>query len=98
MRVLQVAHGGEGDVDHAVDVVISLLHLGAQNADDFEAQTIQADVFAQRIASGEEFFLRFRADHRDARVLHLVFRVVEAALRQFQDADGKHIGIIAGDR
>ena len=30
VRIFQIAHGGEGNVDDAVDVVVSLLHLGAQ--------------------------------------------------------------------
>ena len=84
MRIFQVAHGGEGDINHAVDVVVSLLHFGAQDADDFEAETVQANVFTQSVASGEEFFLRFRADHRNSRVLHLVFGVVETSLPHFQ--------------
>ena len=44
---------GEGDIYHAVDIVISLLHFGAQNADDFEAEAVDPDVLAQRIASGK---------------------------------------------
>jgi hypothetical protein len=46
MSVFKIAHGGEGDVDDAIDIVIPCLHLGAQNTDDFEADAIQADVFA----------------------------------------------------
>src|ERR1700733_1603001 len=46
VSVFKVAHGGEGDVDDAIDVVIPCLHLGAKNTDDFEADAIQADVFA----------------------------------------------------
>ena len=65
---------------HAVDIVIALLHFGAQHADDFEAEAVDADAFTQRVASGEQFLFRFGADHRYPRVLHLVFRVVEAAL------------------
>ena len=97
MRVLQIAHGGERDVDHAVDIVVPLLHFGAQNTDDFEAEAVEPDVLAQRVASGKQFLLGFRTDHRDPGALHLVFHVVEAALAQFERADRIHVGIIAGD-
>ena len=55
-------------------------------------------MLAQRVASGEQFFLGFRTDHRDAGALYLVFQVVEASLLQLEGADVKHVGIIAGDR
>ena len=98
MRVLQIAHRGEGDVDHAVDVVVSLLHLGAQNADHFKAETIQPDVLPQRVASGKQFLLGFRTDHRDTGALDLIFHVVKAALAQFERANRHHIRIIPAHR
>ena len=71
MGVLEVAHGGEGDVDDAVDVVVALLHLGAEDADDFEAESVDANGLAQGTAAGEEFFLGFGADDGDAGALPL---------------------------
>jgi hypothetical protein len=53
MGTLQIAHGVEGDVDDAVDIVISFLHFGTQDTDDFEAESVKPDVLAQCVASGE---------------------------------------------
>src|SRR6202049_2765636 len=98
MGILQLAHGAERDVYHAVYFVISLLHFGAQNTDDFETEAVNPDVLSQRTASGKQFFLRFRTDHRYAGALDLVFGVVETTLPEFEGANIKHVGIIAGDR
>ena len=97
MCILQIAHGAEWDVDHAVYIVISLLHFGAQDADDLEAQAVNPDALTERVASGKQFFLRFRTDHRYTGALNLVFWVVEAALPELEGADVHYVGIIAGD-
>src|ERR1700674_2824475 len=97
MGILQIAHGAEGDVYDAVDIVISLLHFGAQDADDFEAQAVNPDALTQRVSSGKQFFLRLRTDHRYAGALDLVFHVVEPALLQPEGADRHDVGIVAGD-
>src|ERR1035437_7924269 len=44
MCILQLAHSAERDVYHAVYIVISLLHFGAQDTDDFEAEAVNPDV------------------------------------------------------
>ena len=49
LRILKVAHGGEGDVDQPVREVIARLHFGAYDPDDFNAEAIDADSFAQRV-------------------------------------------------
>src|SRR5579863_100258 len=97
MRILQIAHRAEGDVHHPVYIVIALLHFGFQDADDFEAEAVHPDVLPQRVASGEQFFLGLRTDHRHAGALDLVFQVVEASLSQLECADIHHVGIVAGD-
>ena len=98
MGIFQVAHGGEGDVDHAVYVAhFPPASWRLKNANDFEAETVHPDVLTQRIAPGEQFLLGLRADHRHPGVLYLVYGVVEASLCQFQDANGRHVGIVAGD-
>src|SRR5678815_1905646 len=96
-RILKVAHGAEGDVYQAVGIVIASLHFRAYNSDDFNAKAIDADSFAQRVTPGEELFLGLGAYHCDAGVLHLVFWVVEAALRQFECADGNDVRVVAGN-
>src|SRR6266478_10117688 len=97
MRVFQIAHGGEGDVQDPVNVAVSLLHFGAQDTNDFEAEAVNPDALTQRVSSGKQFFLRLRTDHRYSGALNLVFHVVEAALLQLEGADGKHVRIVAGD-
>jgi len=52
--VLEVAHGGEGDVHDAIHVVVTFLHLGGQDADDLEADAVNADVLAQCVAPGKQ--------------------------------------------
>src|ERR1700692_2432221 len=54
VRILKIAHRGKGNIDHAVYVVVSLLHFGAQNADNFKAETVKPDVFPQRVTSGNK--------------------------------------------
>ena len=55
--------------------------LGLSDADDFEAETVHANVFSQRVASGKELLFGFGPDHRDPGALHLVFGIVETSLR-----------------
>ena len=37
VRILQVAHGGERNIDDAVDAVVAFLHARRQHADHFES-------------------------------------------------------------
>ena len=78
--VLDVAHGIEGDVDLAVYVVFTLLHLGEEHADDGEGLSVEADVFAQRPAAGEEPGLGLGADDADMGALIVLSAVEEAPL------------------
>src|SRR4029077_16646324 len=95
VRIFQVAHRAEGYVNHAINVGIALLHLGAQNPDDFKAETVHANAFAHRVTPGKQFLLRLRTDQGYPCMLHLVFGVIETALVQFQKTEGRHIRIIA---
>src|SRR4030095_15907122 len=72
-RILKVAHGGEGDVDQAVGIVIASLHFRAYHPDDFNAKTIDANSLSKRVTPREELFFGLGAYHCDASVLHLVF-------------------------
>ena len=82
MRVLQIAHGGERNVDQLVDAVIAFLHVRRQDADHLEADAVDADELAQRVLAGEELGFGLRADDGDPRARHLVFLVQQTALRQ----------------
>jgi hypothetical protein len=53
MGVFEVTHGGEGDVDDEIGIVVAAGHLGAENPDDFKADAVNADVLAEGVASGE---------------------------------------------
>ena len=45
----------------------------------------------------KSFSFALGANHGDPGVLHLILRVVQAALVEFQRADGEDVGIIAGN-
>src|SRR5208282_1915320 len=95
--VLQITHGGEGHVDHAINIVIASLHLRAEHADDLKADAIDADILAQSVASGKKFLFRVGTDDRNPRPLVLIFRIEEPPLREAQSADGESVGIFAVD-
>src|SRR5208337_580133 len=97
VSVLEVTHGGEGDVDDAIDIVVAGLHLGAKHADDFKADAIDADMLAEGVASGKKFFFSVGTDDGNARVLDLILGIIEAPLREGQSADVEGIGIFAVD-
>src|ERR1017187_10077028 len=65
-------------IDLVVDVVIGLLHLGVEDADNGEGLAVEADVFAQRPTPGEELGLGLRTDDADMGAL-LVLRAIEDA-------------------
>ncbi len=69
--------------------------MAAENADDLEADAIDADVLTHRIAAGEEFFLGLGADDGDASALKLVLGVIETSLIDGEGADVESIGILA---
>src|ERR1700723_1465458 len=98
VRILQIAHRGKGDIDNAVYVGVSLLYFGAQNADNFKAETIKPDVFPQRVTSRKQFLFGFRTDHRYTGVLVLIFHVVKTARAQFEGANRNYIRIIPAHR
>src|SRR5882724_3808448 len=59
MCIFQIAHRSKGDVHRSIYIVISFLHFGAQNSNDFKTETIKANVLAQCITSRKQFFLGF---------------------------------------
>src|SRR5664279_2933967 len=97
VSVLEVTHGGEGDVDDAIDIVVAGLHLGAENTDDLKADAINTNALAQGVASGEKFFFGVGTDHGDARALHLILSVIEATLIEGESPDGKSVRVFAID-
>ena len=97
VSVLEIAHGGEGNVHNAIDIVVARLHLGSENANDFKADAVEANVFAQSIASREKFFFGFGANDSDPRALDLILGIVEAPLLEAQRADAESVGVFAID-
>jgi hypothetical protein len=55
--VFEVAHGVEGNVDGAIDVVVGFLHFGLEDADDGEDDAVEADGFADRPAPEKSLVL-----------------------------------------
>src|SRR5258708_17502067 len=97
VSVFEVTHGGERNVDDAVDIVVAGLHFGVENADNFEANAVEANVFAQGVASGAKLLLGFEANDGNASALDLILGVVETSLVDGQVADGESIREFAVD-
>ena len=97
-RVVQVAHGAEGNDHEAVVVVVAALHLALINADHFKAQAIDADRLPQRRLAGEEPASGFVADHRHARALQLIFFAQASPGRDRKSANALVNGIDSGQK
>ena len=97
VRVLEIAHGAEGDVDHLVDAVVALLHMRRENAYDPVADAVDAYVLAQGGLAGEQLVLGLGADDRHPRARQLVVLVHQAAFTQGQSLNLEHAGINAVD-
>ena len=93
----QIAHGAEGNVDVFVDVVVAVLHLMLEHADDLVGDAVEANVFAKRVLAREKFFLRIGADHGDARVREVVGFTEESAFGNVHFAHAAVTGIDAAD-
>src|SRR5271166_6184289 len=93
MRVLQVAHGGEGNVDNLIDVVIAFLHVRRKNSNHLEANAVNPDELPQCVLAGEQLGLRLRANDGHPPAGHLVRLVQQAALAEMQGQDLEHAGI-----
>src|SRR5581483_10846847 len=96
VSILKITHGCKRYIDNTIYIVVSLLHFGFQYANDFEAQPIKANVFAQSVTSREQLVFCFRADDRDPGMLYLIFGIVKAANAEFEGSDREDVGIVAG--
>src|SRR6267154_1082801 len=97
MSIFEVAHGGEGHIDDAVNVVIARLHLGAEDADDFKADAIKANMLAESVATGEKLFFGLGANDSDTSALVLIFGIEKASLVKGKSADGESIRVFPVD-
>src|SRR5260370_15516775 len=96
-HVFQVAHGAERNVDDLVDIVVALLHVRLEHADDLKGDAVNADVLAQGKLSGKKLGLGIRTQHRHAVALHLIFGSEEPAAHYSDRPDvlnlrGKGVG------
>ena len=80
-----------------VDVVVAVLHLMFEHADDLVGNAVEAEVFAERILAGEEFLLRVGADDGDAGVREVVGLAEEAAFGDVHLAHAAIRGVDAAD-
>src|SRR5664279_4643241 len=97
VRVFEIAHGAEGDIDHLVDAVVTLLHMRREHAYDPVADTVDAHVLTQGIFAGEQLGLGLGADDRYPRARQFVVLVHQSALSQVQSLNLEHAGINAVD-
>src|SRR3984893_18709460 len=72
IRVGEIAHRGEGDIDVLVDVVVPVLYLVFEHSHDLVGNPAHADLLADGVQAGEEFFLRVGPNHRDPSVSEVV--------------------------
>ena len=80
VRVLEVAHGTEGNVDGLVDAVVAFLHVRREHADHLVADASNTDVLADGILAGEQLELGVGADDGDAGARGFIVFVQQAAL------------------
>src|SRR5437016_1912029 len=79
-RVLKVSHGAKGDVDDAVDIAVTFLHLGFENTDHLKTQAVDTYAVTEGKLPGEQFRFGLRADYSHAGPLQFV-QVVEQPAR-----------------
>ncbi len=90
--VLDVGVGGEGEIDDAVEVVVALLHLGLEDADDLKADAADADGLPEGVGAGEELLLGFGADDGDVGAPLEIVGGEPAALRYVHVHDADEFG------
>src|SRR5207302_411598 len=91
----QIAHGAEGDVDVLVDVVVAILDLVFEDADNLIGDAVDADLLTDGVLAGEEFLLRVGADDRYTSVGEVVGFAEEGAFGDVHAAHGTVGGVNA---
>src|ERR1700719_408813 len=87
VRVLDVAHGAIGEIDQRIHVFVAVGNRVLEHADDFVRDAVNADTFAQRVLTGEQFLFHRRADDRNATVSKVFLFSPKGAVANFQSAD-----------
>src|ERR1700733_3075703 len=88
LRVLDVAHGAEGDVDLPVAVALCpFLHFGGEDTDDGEQHSVEPDALAHSPCAGKQLCLCLRTNYANVRALLIFSAVEEAALLDIELPD-----------
>src|SRR4030088_1914572 len=95
--VVQLAHGGIGNVEVLVDIVVPILYLMLEYADDLIRDAIKSDAFSQSVLAREKFFLRVGANDSDAIMSKVIRLAEETALGNFHAAHVPVRGINSAD-
>ena len=96
-RVIEIAHGAEGDDDQAVVVVVATLHLALINAHHLKTEAVDADGLSERRLAGEKSAPRFVADYGNPGALELIL-FAEASPRGDRETTNAFVhGIDAGE-
>src|SRR5271169_2092857 len=95
MGISKISHGGKRYINDTVYVVVALLHLRAQDTNDFEAESIDANPLPQSVTSRKEFFFGLGTEHGDPSTLEVILERVKAALCCLQNPDRSDIGMVA---
>src|SRR5205807_6646692 len=72
LGIVEVAHGGKGDDNHAVVVIVAALHFMLINTHDLEAHSVDANALAFGLFTGEQASFCFVANHRHPCMFDLV--------------------------
>ena len=93
----QIAHGAEGDVHVLVDVVVTVLDLVLEDADDLIRDAVDADLLSDGVLAGEKFLFRVGADYGYAGVGEVVCLAEEGAFGDVHAAHGAVGGVDSAD-
>ena len=80
MGVLEIAHGAEWNVDHAIHIVVTVGDHVLEHANDLIGNAVNAHRLPDRILAGEKFLFHVVAEDGDAAVSEVLLFAKEAAL------------------
>ena len=80
-----------------IDIVVTVVDLVFQDADDLVRDAVQADAFADRLLAGKQLLLGVRSDEGDAGVGEVLGLAEEAAFSHFHAAHAGIDGVNAAD-
>ena len=84
---LQVAHGAEWNINHAIHVVVTVRDHVLEHADDLVGNAVNAHRLADRILAGKKFLLHIVAEQRHPAMAEIFLLAKEAAFSHIHVAN-----------